>query len=170
MTRFRRLIFHYRGSFVKGGCRFVKNRRGVVKKLVLLLAALAAPALAAPAQANNTIFGVSLIDNPNGASLSVPMQIIVLLSALTRAAGDSDVGDALPANRSGAALSPSGLGNADRAFQSGDGRAGVVSGVAGDAAGCRQSLPSELGAAGGTARSALRKLGIGLPAPSKIFC
>jgi flagellar biosynthesis protein FliP len=60
----------------------VKDGRGV-KKIVLLLAALAAPAMAAPAQAANTIFGVSLIDTGKGASLGVPMQIILLLTLLT---------------------------------------------------------------------------------------
>lgn len=45
-----------------------------------LLALLAAPALAAQ---GDSLLGVTLVQNKNGASLGVPMQIVLLLTALT---------------------------------------------------------------------------------------
>jgi flagellar biosynthetic protein FliP len=49
-----------------------------VKKL--LFAVLAAPAFAAP---NDSLLGITLVQNKNGAAMSVPMQIVLLLTALT---------------------------------------------------------------------------------------
>jgi flagellar biosynthetic protein FliP len=60
----------------------------IVKKITVLLVALTGPLLtgvlqAAPARAGGSVFGVSLIDTQNGASLGVPMQIILLMTVLT---------------------------------------------------------------------------------------
>jgi flagellar biosynthetic protein FliP len=46
----------------------------------LLFALLAMPAFAAP---NDSLLGITLIQNKNGGALSVPMQIVLLLSGLT---------------------------------------------------------------------------------------
>jgi flagellar biosynthetic protein FliP len=46
----------------------------------LLPAILAAPAFAAP---NDSLLGITLVQNKNGAAMSVPMQIVLLLTALT---------------------------------------------------------------------------------------
>ena len=46
----------------------------------LLFALLAAPAFAAPA---DSLLGVTLVQNKNGGALGVPMQIVLLLTALT---------------------------------------------------------------------------------------
>ncbi|MBZ5601598.1 MAG: flagellar type III secretion system pore protein FliP [Acidobacteriia bacterium] len=49
-----------------------------MKKLLFLL--IAAPAFAAP---DDSLLGISLVQNKTGAAMSVPMQIVLLLSALT---------------------------------------------------------------------------------------
>lgn len=49
-----------------------------MKKLLWVLAA--SPALAAP---DDSLLGITLVQNKNGASMSVPMQIVLLLTALT---------------------------------------------------------------------------------------
>jgi flagellar biosynthetic protein FliP len=46
----------------------------------LLLALLAVPAFAAP---GDSLLGITLVQNKNGAALSAPMQIVLLLTALT---------------------------------------------------------------------------------------
>jgi flagellar biosynthesis protein FliP len=51
-----------------------------VKKLFALAVLAAAPTLAAPA---DSLLGISLVPNKGGAALSVPMQIVLLLTALT---------------------------------------------------------------------------------------
>ena len=49
-----------------------------MKKLLFLL--IAAPAFAAP---DDSLLGISLVQNKTGAAMSVPMQLVLLLSALT---------------------------------------------------------------------------------------
>ncbi len=51
-----------------------------MRRLLLASALLAAPAVAAP---DDSIMGITLVQGKNGASLSVPMQIVLLLTALT---------------------------------------------------------------------------------------
>lgn len=50
-----------------------------MKRLLFAIAALAAPML----HAQNSIMGISMVPGKNGASLSVPMQIVLLLTVLT---------------------------------------------------------------------------------------
>jgi len=49
-----------------------------VKKLIFAIAAI--PAIAAP---NDSLLGITLVQNKNGSAMSVPMQIVLLLTALT---------------------------------------------------------------------------------------
>lgn len=51
-----------------------------MKRLLLLIMLLTAPAFAAPA---DSLLGVTLVQNKTGASVSVPMQIVLLLTLLT---------------------------------------------------------------------------------------
>jgi len=51
-----------------------------VRRLVLSLAFLAVPMMAAQ---GDSVLGVTLVQNKGGASLGVPMQIVLLLTALT---------------------------------------------------------------------------------------
>ncbi|MBV8845583.1 MAG: flagellar type III secretion system pore protein FliP [Bryobacterales bacterium] len=51
-----------------------------MKKLILTAACLAAPAFAGP---NDSLLGITLVGNKSGTNLSVPMQIVLLLTLLT---------------------------------------------------------------------------------------
>lgn len=52
-----------------------------MKTIIAALAAL--PAIAAPSASNDSLLGITLVQNKGGAALSVPMQILLLLTALT---------------------------------------------------------------------------------------
>src|SRR5579883_1295951 len=57
-----------------------RNRRRSASMKKLVFALLAAPAFATP---GDSLLGVTLVQNKNGEALSVPMQIVLLLTALT---------------------------------------------------------------------------------------
>jgi flagellar biosynthetic protein FliP len=54
-----------------------------VRKIAALAMALAGSALAAPQSGGDSLLGITLVQNKTGNALSVPMQIVLLLSALT---------------------------------------------------------------------------------------
>ena len=56
------------------------RRAGRVRKLLLFLAFVASPMLHAQ---SDSLLGVTLVQNKTGASLGVPMQIVLLMTALT---------------------------------------------------------------------------------------
>ena len=74
----------------------------------------------------DSLLGVTLVQNKNGASLGVPMQIVLLLTALTLLPAIlMSVTPFLRSDRR-AAFSAAGAGDADRAFEPGAGRPGAV--------------------------------------------
>jgi flagellar biosynthetic protein FliP len=54
-----------------------------VRRLLAAFAFLAAPIMAGQAGSGDSILGVTVVQSKNGASLGVPMQIVLLLTALT---------------------------------------------------------------------------------------
>ena len=74
----------------------------------------------------DSLLGITLVQNKTGNALSVPMQIVLLLTALTLLPAILMCGDAVPAHGRRAAFSAAGAGDADRSVESGAGRAGAV--------------------------------------------
>ena len=141
-----------------------------VKESEKLAAAAVAAARRPWPRPGDSLLGITLVQNKTGNALSVPMQILLLLTVLTLLPAILMCADAVPADRGGAALPAAGAGNADRAVQPGAGGTGAVSFAAGDAAGGRAGLSPRLGAAGARRNHAPGRRGTRPRSRSRLFC